>query len=284
MLIRRQDLGVLFFHYLGYSKIKGMVLRLQHIPDTRFLIFHDILPESLDCFVANLNFLKNETNVVSLDDFLSGNLTTENINVVITFDDGFKGWISDAIPVLKKLHLPATFFISSGFIGLTKTNEAKFMQTKLLLKYPAWKMNGCLNHEDVKKLADEGFHIGGHTINHFNLAELRDKNQLRYEIMEDKLRLERMAGTNVNHFSYPFGAFQNPAIDLTGILREAGYRSAVTTVSGSNRITTNPYLLHREITSASMPEQVFKARTYGNYDAVRSIKKWCSIFVQHFQE
>lgn len=32
----------------------------------------------------------------------------------ITFDDGYPNWLSDVVPVLEELSLPATFFISSG--------------------------------------------------------------------------------------------------------------------------------------------------------------------------
>ena len=69
MLIRRQDLSVLLFYYLGYSKIRNFILHLQHKPVARFVIFHDISPEALGCFKANLHFLKQSMNVVSLDDF-----------------------------------------------------------------------------------------------------------------------------------------------------------------------------------------------------------------------
>jgi peptidoglycan/xylan/chitin deacetylase (PgdA/CDA1 family) len=57
---------------------------------------------------------------VSLDDFFSGRLSAEKINVVITFDDGYKSWVTNVLPALKELELPATFFVSSGFVGLTK--------------------------------------------------------------------------------------------------------------------------------------------------------------------
>lgn len=275
MLIRRQDLSVLLFCCLGYSRIRNLVLRLQRKPVARFVTFHDVLPEALGCFEANLHFLKRSTNVVSLDDFFSGRLASEKINTVITFDDGYKSWVSDAVPVLKELGLPAMFFVSSGFVGLSKEDEAEFIRSKLLLKpTPHRRITGGLNFEDVRRIVEEGFTVGGHTLNHCNLAELRDSVQLRYEIAEDKMRLERLTGTKIEYFSYPFGAYQNPVINVTEVLRESGYRGAVTTISGFNSITSNPYLLHREITYASMHKWVFTARAHGNYDAVRFLKQW----------
>ena len=273
MLIRRQDLSGLFLYYLGYSRIRNLLLRLLHKPVAMFVCFHDVPPETIRCFKANLQFLKQSTNVVSLDDFFSGKLSLKRINVVITFDDGYKSWVTDAIPILKELGLPATFFVSSGFVGLSKADESEFMRSKLLLKPGSRSLTGGLDLKDVRKLAEEGFTVGGHTVNHSNLVELRDNTQLRCEIVEDKMRLEGITGKNIPYFAYPFGAYENPEINLTEVLRESGYRGAVTTVSGFNRVGTNPYLLHREITNASMSGQVFRARVYGNYHAVWSLKQ-----------
>lgn len=274
MLIRKQDLSVLLFYYLGYSRIRNLIVRLQHRPVARFITFHDIIPESIECFKSNLHFLKQYTNVVSLDDFFSGRLSLEKVNVVITFDDGYKSWVSCAVPILKELELPATFFVSSGFVGLSKEDGAEFMRSKLFIKLGTdRRTTGGLKFEDVRKIVEEGFMVGGHTINHCNLAELRAKNQVQYEISEDKKRLETITGGKVKYFSYPGGNYLNPVIHLPNVLKDAGYIGAVTTVSGFNYVGSSPYLLRRELTRASMPWRVFRARVYGNYDAVQCIKQ-----------
>ncbi len=247
-----------------------MILRLQRKPVARFAAFHDIPPESVDCFEANLRFLKRNTNVVSLDDFYSGRLSSEKINVAITFDDGYRSWVTDALPILNKLGLPATFFVSSGFVDLSEEDETDFISSKLITNQ---KITGGLSSEDVKRIAAEGATVGGHTLNHCNLSDLRDGVQLRREILEDKLRLENITGKKVNYFAYPFGAYRNSEINLIEVLRESGYKAAVTTASGFNRVGSNPYLLHRELTRASMPGRVFRARVYGNYDAVRFLRR-----------
>ena len=274
MMIRRQDLCVLLLYYLGYSRTRNLLFRLQRKPVTGFVIFHDILPEAFINFKANINFLKRRTNVVSLEDFFSGNLSSEKINVVITFDDGYKSWISHALPVLKEHGLPATFFVTSGFVDLSKEEEAKFIQSKLALTISPKIMRGGLDFEDVRRIVKGGFTVGGHTVNHFNLGKLQDMEQVRYEIVEDKMRLEKMSGTKIEYFSYPFGAYYNPKLNLIEVLKVSGYKGAVTTVSGFNSVRSSPYLLHREITPVSMPGRVFRARVYGNYDAVSFMKKW----------
>ncbi len=273
MPIYRQEILILLLYYLGYSKFRNWVLRFQRTPLSRFVMFHDILPEYIGRFEANLHFLKRSTNVVSLEDFFSGKLSLDKINVVITFDDGYKSWITTAVPILKKLKLPAMFFVSSGFVGLSKEDELDFMRTNLLITPELKRITGCLNAEDVSRIVDEGFMVGGHTLTHCIIEEFRDNVQLRYEITEDKMRLEKITGRKIEYFAYPFGVHHNPEIDIIEILSEAGYKGALITASGFNNTDSNPYLLHRELTSASTPECVFRARVYGNYDAVIFIKR-----------
>jgi len=274
MLIRRQDIGVLLFYYLGYSKIRNCLFRLQSKPITRFVAFHDIDPDSVRYFESNLNFLKRYTNVISFDDYMAGRLNVERLNVVITFDDGFKSWITHALPILQKLSLPATFFISAGFVGLSADDETAFLQSNLRIEQSSLQHNtGGLTCDDVKMISDHGFTVGGHTLSHCNLSELHDSSRLKYEIVEDKFTLERLTGTRVDYFAYPLGVYHNPVVNIVNVLCDAGYKGAVTTIPGFNNRYTNPFLLHRELTGASMHAAVFKARVCGNYDAVQRLKQ-----------
>jgi peptidoglycan/xylan/chitin deacetylase (PgdA/CDA1 family) len=244
----------------------------------RFLIFHDVKPNAVESFRAKLQFLKKCTNVTSIDDFFSGNLSSKKINTVITFDDGFKSWVVRALPILKELDLHATFFISSGLIDLPEREKTNFLQSRLLLSSTACTDTSAgLNSQDIKKIVDEGFTVGGHTLNHCNLANLSDYGQLRYEVTEDKRRLEQLTGRKIEYFSYPFGAFHNPKINICKVLEQSGYKGALTNISGFNGTNSNPYLLHRDIMYDSMNLSVFRARSYGNYDAVRSLKKWLAL-------
>jgi len=263
----------LLLHGLGFSRIRNLVLRLRREPVATFVTFHDIAPETIGTFEENLRFLKKSTNVVSLDDYFSGRLSAELVNVVITFDDGYKSWVTRAAPALKKIGLPACFFVASGFVGLSKADEDEFLRSRLLLSPDPERSLAGLSVDDVRRLAEDGFAIGGHTVSHANLSNVTEHNRIEDEIATDKRNLERMTGTTIAYFAYPFGAHHNPTVNLTEVLRKVGYVGAVTTISGFNIPGADPYLLHRELTPASMERSVFRARTFGNYDAVRFVKR-----------
>jgi peptidoglycan/xylan/chitin deacetylase (PgdA/CDA1 family) len=203
-MVRRQDISALLLYCLGYSRIRNLIFRLQLKPVTRMVIFHNIFSEASSNFKANLFFLKQRTNVVGLDEYFSGRLSFNKVNVVITFDDGYKSWLTHAIPALKELGLSATFFVTSGSVGLSKEKEADFMQSNLRLRPDARTISEGLSVSDVKKIVKEGFTLGGHTLNHGHLGEIGDSSLIRAEIIEDKSSLEKMGGIKIEYFAYPF--------------------------------------------------------------------------------
>jgi len=70
-------------------------------------------------FDKHLAFLAGKFKVVSLQDLLRKLKEGENISrhCTITFDDGWRDNYTQAFPLLKKYQLPATIFLTTGFVG-----------------------------------------------------------------------------------------------------------------------------------------------------------------------
>lgn len=268
--VRRQDLLCLFLYYCGFSRIRNLLFRCLRIPIARIVAFHDVSYSQVRCFSEKLKVMQKVANVVSLDDIFAGRMSLRKINIAITFDDGYRGWLDTVCPLLKDFGMTATFFVSSGLVGLREDEERDFLWNNLRINRQT---TGSLTAEELGKLAAEGFAIGGHTCNHVNLAEISDINKIRCEIRKDKKELERITKTIVKYFAYPFGFHRNAYIDLVEVLHDSGYQGAVTLVPGLITSSTNNYFLHRDLVSASMPMSVFKARLSGNYDGVMYIRR-----------
>jgi peptidoglycan/xylan/chitin deacetylase (PgdA/CDA1 family) len=105
--------------------------------------------------------------------------------------------------------------------------------------------NLMMRPAQIRRLCEEGMEIGGHTVNHPILTVLDDE-QARAEIVGGKRRLEEITGAPVTLFAYPNG---KPGRDYTPrdveLVRQAGFRAAVSTVPGVARRGSDLYQLPR---------------------------------------
>jgi peptidoglycan/xylan/chitin deacetylase (PgdA/CDA1 family) len=94
----------------------------------------------------------------------------------------------------------------------------------------AWRGHLPVGPEDLGKMHDQGITIGSHSRSHKIMSRCTP-GQLRLELFESKAFIEEATGRSCLDFSYPNGGPEdfNP---VTGeAVREAGYRSAVTTIT-----------------------------------------------------
>jgi len=101
-----------------------------------------------------------------------------------------------------------------------------------------------LDWEEVRQLDAHGIRIGAHTCNHVLLSRV-DENTAREEIFASHERIAREVGAPPRHFAYPNGGrgdFGDRDIELA---RNAGFKTAATSIEGVNRPGTDPFQLLR---------------------------------------
>jgi len=134
--------------------------------------------------------------------------TFKNTVVSLTFDDGDADNYS-VRSVLAENNLHATFYVVSGF-----TNS-----------------DGYMTDAQLHDLYNDGNEIGGHTLNHTNLTEVRGA-ELKREICQDRSNLAAY-GFNVTSFAYPFGHYDEEAKKA---VIDCGYGNARGVSGGSESI------------------------------------------------
>lgn len=75
-------------------------------------------------FAWQMKYVKANFSPISFNQLLQAIDGTHSLPprpVIVTFDDGFDDNYHHAFPVLKRLEIPATFFLSTGYIGAPKT-------------------------------------------------------------------------------------------------------------------------------------------------------------------
>jgi peptidoglycan/xylan/chitin deacetylase (PgdA/CDA1 family) len=85
----------------------------------RILMYHGVVEQEAQALTAQLYFLARHFKAVSLEtmvDRLANNAAQETNEIVLTFDDGLRNNLSVVYPILRKLQLPATFFVCPELI------------------------------------------------------------------------------------------------------------------------------------------------------------------------
>jgi peptidoglycan/xylan/chitin deacetylase (PgdA/CDA1 family) len=132
--------------------------------------------------------------------------------VVITFDDGFADFHSNAWPEIKDRGMNATLYMTAGALG----GHSHWLAPLGASDIP------MLQTEQLIELAAEGCEIGAHSMSHPQL-DCVPLHQAAYEIQQSKDVLEQVLGRSVNSFAYPYGYHDRKVREL---VVTAGYSSA----------------------------------------------------------
>lgn len=180
------------------------------------LMYHDIKAFPLNSFdVTERDFKKqldwlqeNHYRTLSMDEYIdildSGKPFPEK-SVLITFDDGYDGVYTRAMPALIQHNMKATFFIVKKGFNIK------------LVGYP------CLSRREVAEMAQNPlFTIGSHTLTHPDLTKL-SAEELQKELQGSKALVEKITGKACRALAYPYG-FSDPKARAAA--QAAGYKAA----------------------------------------------------------
>ena len=237
----KKNIKTLIGWLLFYSRLHRFFLRGRAI----IVAFHSVNDEATDSdinctpdlFREYCEFFDRFFDVVTLAELLNKIRNGKPVSrcLVITFDDGYEANFSIAAPILDTMNLPATFFITTGFID---SDVVAPWDEKLSIK-SQW-----MTWNDVAKLSRQGFDIGGHTVSHVSLADVSEDVAIR-EIHDCKSVLESKLEKKIVHFAYPFGGRDNISEGGKALVKDAEFECCVSCYGGTVMTGENPYALQR---------------------------------------
>jgi len=103
-----------------------------------------------------------------------------------------------------------------------------------------------LNWDQIREMHQAGIAFGSHTVTHPILSRLPHKELVK-ELTESKSHLSEHLRSPILAFAYPNGKISDYNEQTKAVLKECGYRGAVTTVRGFNRPFSDPFELKRDL-------------------------------------
>ena len=225
----------------------GMVGLLEYGFRSKMMIvtFHRVndwmVEDGITCetkkFEAFCKYFREHFEVVPLADQVAACRDGRSMGgtLSITFDDGYRDNFEVAAPILRRMGLPATFFVTTGFIG---TNFV-----------PTWDQHiehhqGWMTWDQIRALRAQCFDIGGHTETHIDMG-VESAEVIRKELVGSRKTLQAELGESATLFAYPFGGRHNISQASVDLVREAGFECCVSACGGVNPPIADPFHLNR---------------------------------------
>jgi peptidoglycan/xylan/chitin deacetylase (PgdA/CDA1 family) len=132
--------------------------------------------------------------------------------LAVTFDDGYRDFLTSAVPALEKAGARATLYASVGHLGGSAGWLGRW----------APDFGPMLSWPELDEVAAAGVEIGNHSLIHHPLDVLPGR-QLRHEIVAARDQLEQRLQHPIRSFAYPHGYHGRR---VRGVVAWAGHDNA----------------------------------------------------------
>jgi peptidoglycan/xylan/chitin deacetylase (PgdA/CDA1 family) len=200
----------------------------------------------------------------------------------VTFDDGYRGVLAHALPVVRDLGLPVTIFVVSGAAERgrpfwwdhplparadTPARRARWLHElrgdgdAILADARAGEPNALPDDcrpatwAALAAAASAGVTLGVHSATHRTLPRLTDA-ELEGELAASRAAVHQAAGAAPEVFAYPYGCWDSRT---RAAVRACGYRAAVTLDHGLVHAGADPWALPRVNVPATITRAAFAA-------------------------
>lgn len=205
---------------LIFNNTKSKVIYYHDVHDN---VIYTSMSTPIELFKKHIEIIKKTYDIVD-------NIKNTNKQIVICFDDGFRG-IYDNKDYFIKEDINVIIFLISSFIN----NENYLTESEII---------------ELNKFTN--FKFGAHTHSHINLGPLKKKEIIK-EINLCKDELERILEEPVEHLCFPRGSFSENVIDLSIV---SGYKYLYSSIPGNFNGKIKKDIIHRNLVQQDTPEML----------------------------
>jgi peptidoglycan/xylan/chitin deacetylase (PgdA/CDA1 family) len=153
----------------------------------------------IEKFARQMRFLARRRRVVPLSDVVDGRVGRGRPAVALTFDDGYRSVLEEAVPILRRYGFPATCFVPTRWIG-----EANGWDTFEPTDHPL----PILSAEGLLELEAAHVTVESHGHAHMHLGEVDEQDAVA-DIGASRRILTEVLGREPQFLAYPYGS-QSP--------------------------------------------------------------------------
>ncbi len=229
-------------------------------PQRIVIYYHALKQQDMGKFEKQMTYLATKCCTVKVSNIRNVSTNGSKMLVAITFDDAFISVTENAVPVLKKLGLPAGIFVPAGNLG----------------QPPCWDMpENCpdknetvMSQEQITMLDRGGFEIFSHSLSHPVMTEL-ENDRIQDELVQSKKALERIVGHQILGVSYPYGVHN---ANVRQAAHRVGYQFGFTIEPYPVDASPDNFQIGRFKVSPRDSMLKFKLKVNGAYEVVKYLR------------
>jgi peptidoglycan/xylan/chitin deacetylase (PgdA/CDA1 family) len=219
-------------------------------------MYHSISDKSDDLYSVTVNAFREQISwisehgfeIVSLS-FLARSIQTRSYGnlrkkIVITFDDGYKDFLDNALPILLGHGATATVFLVTDLLGGSALWNGDKCGSYALL----------MSEDEVRTIKAQGISLGSHTASHANLPLLSSEDVLRQ--LKDSRNKLTLLGETYYALAYPWGQWSDHVVEA---VKASGYECAAAVGEETRYTADNLYFLPRITMAREMDLRHFQS-------------------------
>lgn len=263
----------------------------------RVLAFHDVPDQA--AFSKQIKYLKSHYNIIDIETLRESVLfedkTLPNYSLLITFDDGHRSILKNALPVLIENNISSCIFIVTNYINSSqgfwwkrvRENEKKNKNSpqeitkhmillkkiknkerlKIVESYPPIPQKQ-LSTKDLLYMQKNGMFIGNHTHTH-PMLDTCTKSEIQNELTTSKILFDEWNIEGFKVFAYPNGSWDSQSENL---LKKNGIELAFLFDHKLNPSKISPLRISRIRANAGMPLSEFKVKVSGLHSLISNYR------------
>jgi peptidoglycan/xylan/chitin deacetylase (PgdA/CDA1 family) len=237
--------------------------RLLTRPRVSVLLYHrvsddarDNLTVGVEQFDRQMSMLRRHCRILPIEELLELEAIPPSPSplVCVTFDDGYLDNFVNAVPILLRHGIHATFFVSTGMIGTDRPFPHDVRRGNARPPSMGW--------EHVLSMRDQGFTIGSHTVTHIDCAAEAGSVVAR-ELAESITELRSRLKLSDVYFAYPFGGREHMTPERLELVKRAGYAACMSAYGGMNTGRLDRYNILRGGIHWEFSDRAFRVRCMG---------------------
>jgi peptidoglycan/xylan/chitin deacetylase (PgdA/CDA1 family) len=203
-------------------------------------------------FTRQMAYLARYCRVIPIDEVVDGTGGARRRTVAISFDDGYRSVLEEAVPVLRRHRFPATCFVPSRWIGAANGWDTFRPTDRPLL---------LATTDELREMVKAGVGIESHGHAHLPLGELEEPDIVA-DLATSREILADVVGRRPRLLAYPYGS-NSPAA------RRAAERCGFEAAFSIGQRAAGPFARERVTIRPRDGMFVYATKTSGNYLALR---------------